>query len=86
MLRRQNRPCCCGCSPDPKGLLSPNHFGLRVGSGFDDGGEEQRIAERESRLAELDVVDKDGMRTRCVDGSLRVRQLTPGGRGDTQLA
>jgi len=68
MLRRENRPCCFGCSPDPKGLLSPNHFGprwLRVRSGFDDGGEEQRMAERESRLAELDVVGKDRVRTRC---------------------
>jgi hypothetical protein len=56
MLRRQNWP--------QKDYSRRIHFGprwLRVKSGFDDGGEEQKTAEREGELVELDVVGKGGV-------------------------
>ena len=61
---------------------------LRVRSGFDDGGEEQKTAERESELVELDVIDKDAARTGCrwvLEGEAahpRVGIGTPNSRDD----
>jgi hypothetical protein len=69
MLRRQNRPPLLRLWSWPKkDYCRRIHFGprwLRVRSGFDDGGEEQKVAKRESRLVELDIVGKYGMSTGC---------------------